>query len=156
MAVSSISLLYLHFKHLLGVILIIKGRGIARGVGTGPLLVSPAPISFLSGVDPATGIIVGKGHPLQGERITGKVLAFDHGRGSTVGSYILYALGRNSNAPAAIINTEAEPIVAVGAIIGNIPMIDRIGLPLSRLKNGVRVTVNGETGEAIYEGELIA
>ena len=136
-------------------ILLIRGRGISRGRGKGPLLVSPVPLSFLSGVDPESGIIVEKGHPLQGECITGKVLAFPYGKGSTVGSYVLYALSRNGHAPAAIINTEAEPIIATGAIISGIPMIDRIEIPVNRLRNGVQVLVNGESGEMMYEGELL-
>lgn len=115
---------------------------------------SPAPISFLSGVDPETGIIVEKGHPLQGMGITGTVLAFPYGKGSTVGSYVLYALSRNGHAPAAIVNTEAEAIIATGAIIGRIPMIDRTSVPLSRLKDDIVVTVNGDTGDMEYEGEL--
>lgn len=131
------------------------GRGISRGTGSGELLVSPAPISFLSGVDPDTGTIVEDGHPLNGQRISGKVLAFPFGKGSTVGSYILYALSRNGNAPAAIINDEAEPIIATGAIIGSIPMVDRIGFPVSRLRRGVQVTVDGESGEVRYDGELL-
>ena len=133
----------------------ITGRGIARGTGSGQLLVSAAPISFLSGVDPETGTVVEAGHPLNGRRIGGTVLAFPYGKGSTVGSYILYALGRNGNAPAAIINEEAEAIIATGAIIGNIPMIDRIGIPVSRLKDGVRVTVDGDRGTMDYDGELL-
>ena len=133
----------------------ITGRGIARGTGSGQLLVSAAPISFLSGVDPETGTVVEAGHPLNGRRIGGTVLAFPYGKGSTVGSYILYALGRNGNAPAAIINEEAEAIIATGAIIGNIPMIDRIGIPVSRLKDGVRVTVDGDLGTMDYDGELL-
>jgi hypothetical protein len=137
------------------VILLIRGRGISSGRGKGPLLVSPVPLSFLSGVDPESGIIVEKGHPLQGECITGKVLAFPYGKGSTVGSYVLYALSRNGHAPAAIINTEAEPIIATGAIISGIPMIDRIEIPMNRLRNGVQVLVNGESGEMMYEGELL-
>ena len=141
-------------NHLYGVILHIRGRGISRGRVTGPLLVSPAPISFLSGVDPDSGIIIEKGHPLQGTSIAGTVLAFPYGKGSTVGSYVLYALSRNRHAPAAIINSEAEAIIATGAIIGGIPMIDRIGLPLDRLKNGIRVTVDGDLGEMEYEGSL--
>ena len=136
-------------------ILLIRGRGISSGRGKGPLLISPVPLSFLSGVDPESGIIVEKGHPLQGECITGKVLAFPYGKGSTVGSYVLYALSRNGHAPAAIINTEAEPIIATGAIISGIPMIDRIEIPVNRLRNGVQVLVNGESGEMMYEGELL-
>jgi hypothetical protein len=134
--------------------MLIKGRGISRGVGKGMLLVSPAPVSFLSGVDPDTGCIVEKGHPLEGTSIAGKVLAFPYGKGSTVGSYVLYALSRNGHAPAAIINAEAETIIATGAIISTIPMIDRIEIPLSRLKNDTPVTVNGDTGELEYDGSL--
>jgi predicted aconitase with swiveling domain len=116
--------------------------------------VSPQPISFLSGVDPDSGIIVEKGHPLNGQCITGKVLVFPYGKGSTVGSYVLYALSRNGHAPLAIVNAEAEAIIATGAIISKIPMIDRIDVPITRLKNGTRVTVDGELGELEYEGEL--
>jgi predicted aconitase with swiveling domain len=134
--------------------LIISGRSISRGIGTGELLVSPAPISFLSGVDPETGIIVERGHPLQGKCMSGKVLAFPYGKGSTVGSYVLYALSRNGHAPAAIINEEAEPIIVTGAIIGKIPMVDRIGIPITRLKSGVRVTVDGNRGILEYGGDV--
>jgi uncharacterized protein len=136
------------------VILHIRGRGISRGKAGGRLLVSPAPISFLSGVDPETGVIVEKGHPLKGASIAGKVLAFPYGKGSTVGSYVLYALSRNGHAPAAIINTEAEAIIATGAIIGQIPMIDRISVPLARLKDDVPITVDGDSGTMEYDGEL--
>ena len=124
------------------------------GKASGPLLVSPLPISFLSGVDPDSGIIVEKGHPLKGQCIAGKVLVFPYGKGSTVGSYVLYALSRNGHAPLAIVNAEAEAIIATGAIISKIPMIDRIDVPITRLKNGTRVTVDGNLGELEYDGEL--
>jgi hypothetical protein len=67
---------------------------------------------------------------------------------------VLYALSRNGHAPAAIVNEEAEAIIATGAIIGGIPMIDRIEIPLARLKNGTPVTVDGGLGAMEYEGEL--
>jgi len=137
------------------VILLFRGRRISKGQGKGPLLVSPAPLSFLSGVDPDSGIIVESGHPLKGECISGKVLVFPFGKGSTVGSYVLYALSRNGHAPAAIINTDAEPIIATGAIIGGIPMIDRLDIPINRLKSGIYAEVNGDTGEMVYDGELV-
>ena len=133
-------------------IVIIRGRGISKGAGRGTLLVSPAPISFLGGVNPETGVIVEKGHPLEGTSVAGQVLAFPHGKGSTVGSYVLYALSRNGHAPAAIVNTEAEPIIATGAIIGGIPMIDHIEVPISRLRSGTVVRVDGDRGEMEYEG----
>lgn len=143
------------FNHLCGVILLITGRSISRGRGTGKLLVSPEPISFLSGVDPETGRVVEKGHPLEGTSVAGTVLAFPYGKGSTVGSYVLYALSRNGHAPAAIVNTEAESIIATGAIIGNIPMIDRPNVPLNRMKTGTQVSVDGEEGTLEYAGEPV-
>jgi uncharacterized protein len=129
---------------------IFRGRGIAKGCASGELLVSPEPISFLSGVNPDTGEVVEKGHPLEGQNLSGRVIAFDYGKGSTVGSYVIYALSKNGHAPAAIVNTEAEPIIVVGAIMAGIPMIDRIGIPVTQLRPGTIVTVNGDTGELIY------
>lgn len=126
--------------------MILQGRGISRGTGSGPVLVGPDPISFLSGVDPETGIVIEKGHPLEGQDITGTVLAFEYGKGSTVGSYILYALSRSGHAPAAIVNAEAETIIAVGAIMANIPMIDRLNVPLTGLPAGAIAQVNGTEG----------
>ena len=126
-------------------------RGISGGKGTGELLVSGEAISFLSGVDPETGIVIESGHPLEGKSIGGKVLAFPYGKGSTVGSYIIYALRRNGKAPSAIINIEAETIIAVGAIIADIPMVDKPEKPISEIPEGSVVTVNGDTGEIIVE-----
>ncbi|HOW05119.1 DUF126 domain-containing protein [Methanospirillum hungatei] len=135
--------------------MIVQGRGISRGIGKGPLLIGPDPISFLSGVDPETGIVLEPGHPLEGKDITGSVLAFEYGKGSTVGSYILYALSRNGHAPAAIINQEAETIIVVGAIMGKIPMIDRIGTPLTSLPSGTIVEVDGTAGTLTIPDEKV-
>jgi len=135
--------------------MIIRARAISRGKGSGPLLVSPSPITFLSGVDPDTGVLVETGHPLKGCSIAGTVLAFDFGKGSTVGSYVIYALHRNGTAPAALINTSADPIVAVGAIIGGIPLVDQPEISIHRLQSGVMVTVDGTAGSIDYQGELL-
>jgi len=125
----------------------IKGRIISRGVGKGEVLLSKDAISFLGGVDPETGIVVEKGHSLEGENISGKVLVFPRGKGSTVGSYVMLQLKKNKKAPAAIINLEAEPIIAVGAIISSIPMLDKLEKnPYSELKDGQEVQIDANKG----------
>ncbi|MDD4126450.1 MAG: DUF126 domain-containing protein [Methanomicrobium sp.] len=129
----------------------IQGRGISKGKGRGALLKSSEPISFLSGVDPQTGIVMEIGHPLQGQSIAGKVLAFPYGKGSTVGSYVIYALKRNDKAPCAIINSKAETIIAVGAIIADIPMIDKLEENIFEINDGTVVCVDGDTGIAKIE-----
>jgi len=106
----------------------LTGRVIKAGRAEGAALVSPEPLGFFGMVDAETGIVVERGHPLAGQSIAGRVLVFPTGKGSTVGSYSLYRLAKAGLAPAAIINAESEPIVAVGAIIGDIPMIDQIDI----------------------------
>jgi len=126
---------------------VVQGRAISRGIAEGEALVSADPISFFGGVDPKTGIVIDKGHALEGKCIAGKVLVFPRGKGSTVGSYVLLQLAKNKRAPAAIINEEAEPIIAVGAIIAHIPMVDKLeGNAYSRIKDGMRVSVDGSKG----------
>ncbi len=120
-------------------------RVIKPGHAEGEALVSPDPIGFLGGVDPDTGVVVEPGHPLEGQCVAGRVLVFPTGKGSTVGSYTLYRLARNGLAPAAIINAEADPVVAVGAIIAEIPMVDQVDV--SRIRTGDWVQVR--------DGEII-
>jgi predicted aconitase with swiveling domain len=127
--------------------MLLKGRSISRGKATGPALVSKDPISFLGGVDPKTGTVIEKGHALHGKNVKGKVLVFPGGKGSTVGSYVIYQLKKNGTAPAAIINVSSEPIVAVGAIISDIPMVDSLERdPVEAIKDGEAVTVDGTAG----------
>ena len=124
--------------------MILKGRMISKGIGEGEILKSETAMSFLGGVDPADGKISEVDHPLNGQSIKDKVFVFPTGKGSTVGSYVLLQLAKNGNGPKAIINEKAEPIVAVGAIISDIPMIDSIDI--SQLKDGQNVSVNADEG----------
>jgi predicted aconitase with swiveling domain len=105
-----------------------RGRIISKGVAEGKALVTNQPISFYGGVDPDRGVIVEKGHELEGKEIKGKILVFPNGKGSTVGSYTLYRLKKNGVAPAGMINKECETVVAVGAIISEIPCVDKIDI----------------------------
>jgi hypothetical protein len=120
----------------------LTGRIIKAGTADGLALVSPEPIGFLGGVDPETGVVIELGHPLEGQCVTGRVLVFPTGKGSTVGSYTLYRMAREGTAPAAILNAESEAIVAVGAIIGEIPMLDFVDITL--IKTGDRVNIEGD------------
>jgi len=128
----------------------IKGRVISKGKAKGEVLLSKDPISFLGGVDPKTGIVIEKGHCLEGTSIVGKILVFPRGKGSTVGSYILLQLKKNNTAPAGIINLEAEPIISVGAIISQIPMLDKLEKnPFEILKDGQEIELDAEDGRII-------
>lgn len=120
----------------------LKARAISPGSGEGTALVSPAPFSFVGGADPATGAVLDDATGFRGERLAGRVLAFPHGKGSTVGSYVLYGLAKRGLGPAAVVNERAETIVATGAILGGVPMVD--GVDLGGFAPGDRVHVDAD------------
>jgi len=121
----------------------LKGRIIYKGKAQGEALVTSQPISFYGGVDPATGVVIEKGHELQGQSIKGKILVFPTGKGSTVGSYTLYRMKKNDTAPAGMINRECETVVAVGVIISEIPCVDKIDI--SKIKTGDKIRIENES-----------
>ncbi len=117
----------------------LKGRIIYKGMAEGEALTTTQPISFYGGIDPNTGEVIEKGHELQGKTVKGKVLVFPNGKGSTVGSYTLYRMKKNASAPAAIINKECETIIAVGAIISEIPCVDHVDIAQIKTGDNVRI-----------------
>ena len=120
------------------------GRKIYKGIAEGEAIVTKDGISFYGGVDPDTGEVVEVGHELEGKSITGKVLVFPTGKGSTVGSYTMYRMKKNNTAPAAIVNKQIDTIVAVGCIISEIPCVDKIDI--NQIQNGQIIIVNGSEG----------
>jgi len=122
----------------------VKGRSISAGKASGPALVSRSPLGFYGGVDPLTGVVVERGHELEGRSVTGAVLVFPNAKGSTVGSYVIYALARNGTGPVAIVNSETETIVAAGAILAGIPCVDRIDV--STIEEGEILEVDADEG----------
>lgn len=124
----------------------VRCHKVSPGSAIGQALVTKEPISFLGNVDPETGVVVDPGHELFGKCIAGKVLIFPGGKGSTVGSYVIYQLKKRGTAPAAMINLHSEPIVAVGAIISGIPLVDRVSEELLLLESGVFLAVDADRG----------
>lgn len=121
-----------------------RGRRIFGGRAKGEALVSSEALSFFGGVDPDTGVVEEEGHPLRGRCVRGRVLVFPRGKGSTVGSYTLYRMKKAGTAPLAILNRECETIVAVGAIIAEIPCLDRIDI--EKIPDDAELLVDADEG----------
>jgi predicted aconitase with swiveling domain len=127
--------------------IILRGRGLVKGKAEGEALVSKQPISFVGGVDPDTGVVIEKGHELEGQSIKGRVLIFPFGKGTTYNPFAIFAMKKRETAPAAIINVKTEEIVLTGAILAQIPFIDRLDQdPLKVIESGDYVKVDGDTG----------
>lgn len=128
-------------------ILVLKGRRVSGGKAEGEALVTKDRIGFNFGVDPKTGIVVERGHEIEGKSIAGKILVFPSGKGSTGGSFSIYQLAILGTAPKAMINVETETIVAVGAIMAGIPLVDRLNKnPLEIIRTGDYVKIDADKG----------
>lgn len=141
----------------------ISGRTLVRGADLrstcnksgprhAPLLYSDVGLSFWGGIDPTTSVIIDHTHPLRGQAVADTILAIPSGRGSCTGSQVLLELILNGIAPRAIVTRDVDPILCVGAIIGeevfgeealhNIPTIMSVGREaFDQLANNPRATI---------------
>ncbi len=126
----------------------LEGKSVLQGKVKGEALVTDEPISFLGGIDPKSGKVIEAEHEIKNKSIKGKILVFPYGKGSTVGSYVLHQLSLNSKAPTGIITQNADPIVAVGAIIAEIPMVHKLNKnPIKNIESGDIVNIDGNSVE---------
>ena len=103
-----------------------RGRKVSKGVAVGEALVSPEPVSFYGGLDPETGYITEPNHRCLGACLKEKIFVFPQGKGSTVGSYVIYRMKKLGTAPSAILNRETDAIIATGCVISGIPLMDQL------------------------------
>ena len=129
-----------------------KGRMISPGKTEGVAIVSDEPIGFYGGIDSVTGIVIEKGHSLEGECIKDKILVVPCGKGSTVGSYVIYGLKKNGVAPRGIINEETETIVATGVILAGIPCIDQVNI--KDIKNGDNLLLDADKATVTIKSNI--
>ena len=126
---------------------VMKGRAIVAGRATGEALVSRQPISLWGGLDPRTGEIIDRRHDCSGRIAAGRVFVFPRGKGSSTGSAILLESIRAGTAPAAIINSQVDPIVALGAIVADemyhrsVPIVVLSEQDFQAIRDGDRVAV---------------
>ena len=134
----------------------LTGRLVVAGEGRGPALVTDTPLSLWGGLDPATGEVIDRRHPLSGERLTGRVLVLPHGRGSCSASGVLLEAVRNRTAPAGIVVTRLDPIIGLGAILGDelyarpVPVVLLPPTAAATLRDGDELTIT-QDGTVILE-----
>ena len=95
----------------------LNGRCLVAGAAQGELLYADVGLSFWGGVEPFSGEVIDRHHPLSGQIITGRVLAIPSGRGSCTGSSVLLELILNGHAPAALVFEQVEDILTLGVLV---------------------------------------
>jgi len=125
----------------------LQGVGIVAGEVEAAALVCAERIGFNLGVDERTGVVVERGHPLEGQCVAGRVLVFPGSKGSTASSFSLLQLASLGLAPAAIVNGQSDAILVAGAVLADIPLVHRIDdALLATIRSGARVRVDGTRG----------
>jgi predicted aconitase with swiveling domain len=125
-----------------------NARCLVEGEGSGEALVLSEPLSFWGGLDSANGEIIDRHHPELGEVVSGKVLVMPRGRGSSSSSSTLAEAFANGTGPAAILLAEADPIVALGALVvhelygSSPPVVVLDPAPYERIATGAHVSVH--------------
>lgn len=128
------------------------GRTLVAGEGAGAALVLDEPLSFWGGLDPETGRVIDVRHPQHGAEVAGRVLVMPSGRGSSSSPSVLAEAIRAGTAPAAIVMREADPIVALGAMVARelygstIPVVVVDEETYGSFRTGVALTVRANEG----------
>src|SRR5690349_6132669 len=97
----------------------IKGDCLVPGVAAGRVLFADVGLSFMGGVNPATGAVIDVHHPLRGESVSDAILAIPSGRGSCSGSLVMFQLLLNGHAPKALLFQHKEAILTLGVVIAS-------------------------------------
>ncbi|MEM3627390.1 MAG: DUF126 domain-containing protein [Candidatus Bathyarchaeia archaeon] len=133
--------------------MVIECRAVFGHRAKGRALVTNQPLCLYDSLNPESGFIINRRHELYGENVSGKILVFPYGIGSSTSSAVILEACRRNKAPRAIINLETEPIIAVGAILAErlygkiITIVDKPKInPIEVIKRGDLVKVNANTG----------
>ena len=135
--------------------MILKGNTIKAGKVEGEAIVTTMPFSIVGDLDPLSGN-VGATHNLAGQSIAGKIIVFPTGRGSTGGGIIAHYAKILGTTPAGMICVEAEPVIALVAIMNDIPAVDKLDRnPLEAIKTGDYIRLDATEGivEVIEKGK---
>ena len=131
----------------------LAGKPLVEGAATGYALTTDTPLSFWGGVDPQTGEVIDRRHPLDGAVISGRILVLPSGRGSCSASGVLLESLSNGTAPAGIIVSEVDPIIGLGAILGE-ELLGRT-MPVVLLTPTERAAIAEGTPVRIHSGGMV-
>ena len=127
--------------------MIIRGEVINKGKAEGEAVVSNLAFSFLGDLEIDTGKIMVKGHDLEGKSIKGKIFVFPTGKGSTAGGNVAFWAKLKGNTPNGMIIKKAEPVIAMAAIMNDIPTIHNLSTnPIELIKTGDYIKLDADTG----------
>jgi predicted aconitase with swiveling domain len=121
-----------------------------RGIGapvSGVALVAADDFSARYDLDRLAGIFSRPSHRLFGQSYVGKILVLNTAKGGVASAWMLHEMASRRLAPAALVFNRANPILAQGAALAGLPLVDRFqGDVTSLIRTGDEVAVDPPRG----------
>lgn len=129
----------------------LQAQVLLDGTAEGPVCATRQALSFWGGFDPSTGAVIDRRHELSGQLLAGAVLVMPHGKGSSTGSPVLLDALVQGTAPAAIVLSRVDEIIALGAIVAEefytktlpILVLDGVDFETAELGDAMRIDPRG-------------
>ena len=126
------------------------------GIGdvvTGEALVASDNFSARYDLDRIKGVFSRPQHALAGQSYDGKILVMNTAKGGVATAWMLYEMKARGIVPKAILFNAANTILAQGAALADLAMVDRFedGDVTQLIKTGDRVTVYPDEGRVVVE-----
>ena len=99
-----------------------------KGIGpavTGTARVAADYFSARYDLDRITGVFSRPSHKLAGESYADRILVLDTAKGGVATAWMLHEMASRGIVPKALIFNRVNPIVAQGAVFGNVALVDR-------------------------------
>jgi len=131
---------------------VLQGEPLIPGAASGAVLYADLGLSFMGGVDAATGRVIDVHHPLRGKSVAGKILAIPSGRGSCSGSLAIFELLLNGHAPRALLFQHKETILTLGVVIAS--TLFQRGIPVVLLSPKDFAALADAKFAIVHDGEV--
>lgn len=99
-----------------------------RGIGpavTGTALVAKDNFSARYDLDRKSGVFSRPSHALVGQGYHGRILVLDQAKGGVATAWMLHEMKARGVVPLALVFNRVNPILAQGAALGDVTMVDR-------------------------------
>jgi predicted aconitase with swiveling domain len=98
---------------------VFSGSALVHGEALGDIIASDVELSFWGGVDPISGEVIDRQHPLSGQVPTGRALVIPGRRGSCSSSGVILELLRTGKGPAAIVVEHEDDILTLAVNVSH-------------------------------------
>ncbi|HVC53656.1 MAG TPA: DUF126 domain-containing protein [Stellaceae bacterium] len=121
-----------------------------RGIGpavTGTALVAKDNFSARYDLDRKAGVFSRPSHALAGQTYRGRILVLDQAKGGVATAWMLHEMKARDVVPLALVFNRVNPILAQGAALGAVTMVDRFdGDVTDLIRTGDTLRIDPEAG----------